>query len=92
MTGTKRATVISPVVLFGSGRLQVTERPGRQRAFVLVHGFLDDPRDLRPSGAAAYPKCVGAFDFMGYGRSTPVLPPKVTASPQGGVRNERRKA
>jgi hypothetical protein len=55
MTATKEAAVVSHVP-FGAGRRHITERPGREPAVVVMHGFRDDSRiydraaDNPPSG------------------------------------------
>jgi pimeloyl-ACP methyl ester carboxylesterase len=51
------------------GRLHVNDHPGREPAFVLMHGFPDDSRIYNRLAGLLAPQRVLSFDFVGYGRS-----------------------
>jgi haloalkane dehalogenase len=52
-----------------NGRVFVTEAPGEDPPFVLLHGFPDDHRIYDELMARLAPRRSVAFDFAGYGRS-----------------------
>jgi 2-hydroxy-6-oxonona-2,4-dienedioate hydrolase len=76
-TPTPNATVVAHAVPAGGGRLHVADRPGREPAFVLMHGFPDDSRIYDRLTPLLAPGRVVAFDFMGYGRSDRPDPPSL---------------
>ena len=76
-TPTPNATVVAHAVPAGGGRLHVADRPGRDPAFVLMHGFPDDSRIYDRLTPLLAPRRVVAFDFMGYGRSDRPDPPSL---------------
>ncbi len=51
------------------GRVQVIDRPGREPAFVLMHGFPDDSRIYDRLVPLLAPRRLVTFDFLGYGGS-----------------------
>ncbi len=63
------AAAVNRTVLAPGGRLNVTDHPGAEPAFVLMHGFPDDSRIYDRLAPLLAPRRVVAVDWLGYGRS-----------------------
>jgi len=59
----------STTVRTAHGDLHVTDRPGAEPPFVLMHGFPDDSHIYDRLVPLLAPRRVVTFDFLGYGRS-----------------------